>query len=497
MIERIPQALRRPLGLTLVLLVALLVASVVEARAGQKGLGDFLNWLDTRLHPAPQELPLPSKTYNEALPAGPLRLKAEEYDLWHRENHQPQYGATVGTQFTSNDRSDVLNHFDYGDSTIWTGTYLASQAFRYYVTGDPVAKDNVLNTVDALDGHLHVTGVPGFIARYRSKQNPWVLDQACETHPRCHLVNSGPYAGDAWWGETSRDQYTGWFYGMSLAYDLVDDEDMRDLIRDDVSEVLDKLISDDWWIRDEEDKPTDAGPNVLPIQQLSWSLVGYHMTGNKAYEDVVKKWIDDGQHTALWIATFSLLNRYSQYYGNNLGHQNFYTLLRLAPSYFGEKDTDYFKDLFEDQQHDNVRLSHNAYFTEIFMSVGNYDPSLFDGLVDPYLTQVVQDLADFRDAPNYKYYVDPTDLPIDPLSETLVDLWEQYPILETLMGGVDLQSLEAHTVDEQCSTDFLWQRSPFRNEACGADQPSRVEPGVDYLVAYWMAAYQGFIDKSY
>jgi hypothetical protein len=52
-------------------------------------------------------------------------------------------------------------------------------------------------------------------------------------------------------------------------------------------------------------------------------------------------------------------------------------------------------------------------------------------------------------------------------------------------------------VQEQCTTDFLWQRSPFQNDPCGADQPNVTRPGIDYLVAYWMASYHKFIAKDF
>jgi len=51
-------------------------------------------------------------------------------------------------------------------------------------------------------------------------------------------------------------------------------------------------------------------------------------------------------------------------------------------------------------------------------------------------------------------------------------------------------------VDMQCSTDFLFQRSPFRIEECGGDNPKAVNPGVDYLIPYWLASYHKFVAKD-
>ncbi len=439
-----------------------------------------------------------AQDYNETPDPGPDRLKAESYDQFHLDWHQPYYGSTVGQViFTNGDRTEVSHYGDYGDSCIWTGTYLVSQSLRYYVTGDPVAKANAIRAATSLDRHLHVTGRTGFIARYTAPKDDLMYnyyggDAWCDQRDNCHHIEDGEFAGDWWDGNTSRDQYTGWFFGMATAYDLVDDEDMKDMIVANVTEVLDELLATNWWIIDADGAPTTAAPNVLPTQQLCWALIGYHMTGENRYKEVVQKWIADSQRTYLRLMNITLMNKYAQYYGNNLGHQNMYTLLRLAKVYLWEDDYNYLMTLFDEQTHSFTRLSHNAFFNAIFMSQGYYEPAIDD----PYQEQLEQDLNEFRDAPNDVYFVDPPDGVLDPVSVFLDGLMTQYPFLEELLGNVDPQSEEAHPVLEQCSTDFLWQRNPFRIEPCGSESPQVTRPGVDYLVAYWLASYHKFIDKT-
>ncbi|MCZ7582582.1 MAG: hypothetical protein M5R36_04195 [Deltaproteobacteria bacterium] len=162
--------------------------------------------------------PLLSMRYDESRAAGPLRLKAERYDLWHEQWHQPNYGATVNVRFTSDARDAVQSYDDLWDSTLWTGTYLASQALRYHVTGEAQAKANAIRAVSALDRTLHVTGRPGFIARYTGPMSDPVYGDiagGCVTNPDWHCVEDGDFAGDFWFGDTSHDMYSGWFFGMS------------------------------------------------------------------------------------------------------------------------------------------------------------------------------------------------------------------------------------------------------------------------------------------
>ncbi len=453
---------------------------------------------DVYMAPWPQQN-VHSGEYDETLTAGALRTKAEGYDAFHLAHHQPYYGGTVDANFTDDTYTVPESYGGWGDSCIWTGTYLGSQALRYWVTGDAQAKQNSINMVNTLDGYLHVTGRPGFIARYWAPQDSisYGGDEWCDdpNQDRCHHWEDGEFAGDWWWGETSRDQYTGWFFGNTMAYDLVDDETMRQKIRDNVTEVLDELIANNWWIIDEAGEPTDAAPNIMPMFRLAWSLMGYHITGEERFKEQVQVWLRDSKRTAFKLSNLAFMNRYAQYYGNNLSHTNWFNILRLGKVYFSAEDYAFFLDVFETQVHTFTRLSHNAWFNGVFMNFGDYQPS--NNVKDDYLDQLLTDLSDFRAAPNYSYYLPArTGYTVDPFSELMYNLQQQFPWLEELMGSVSVQALDAFPILEQCSTGFLFQRNPFQIEECGYDDVTDVNPGVDYLVAYWLAAYGEFVTKD-
>jgi hypothetical protein len=388
----------------------------------------------------------------------------------------------------------VANYFGTWDSCFWTGMYLASQAFRYYVTGDPQAKANAKKTVEALDGHLHVTGKFGYLARYRGPQDPLVLPSDCADFEGCHLVNEGPYAGDFWIGETSRDQYHGFMMGMCLAYDLVDDEDMRQMIRDDVTEILDYVISNHWVIVDWGAEPTSTPNVVLPNMQLLWSLIGYHLTGEERYKTVVAQWLRNKNRPIMAAAGISVFNRYWAYYGNNLAQELFYNLLRLGKVYFSEDDYRFFKGLYENQANRWVALSHNPFFALVHMSQGNYTPAPGS---DEYQAQLEQDLADFIDPPSYQRGVTPPVVELDPVSVWLADFFDQHPFLRQLLGvNIQPQAKEAYRIMDQCPTHLFWENSPFLTSCPNPENAAYVYPGFDFLFAYWMANYHKFIAKN-
>jgi hypothetical protein len=452
---------------------------------------------DDYLAPWPQANIEPDD-YDETGTAGSLRVKAKDYDDWHVYAHQPYYGGTVNAYFSDETRTTPTGYGGFSDSCIWTGTYLASQAMRFQVTDEIEARDNVLAMVATLHGYLHVNGITGFISRYWAPQTAlhYGGDEWCEQQDRCHAVETGEYAGDWWWGETSRDQYTGWFFGLAMAFDLVEDETMRATIRADVTEVLDALIDQNWWILDEEGLPTDAAPNILPIFRVAWLAIGYHVTGLDRFKTELAEWTLNENRLKLRASSIAFLNRYGQYYGNNLSHTNWYNILRLGKAYFSAEDYAFYLQLFESQVHTFTRLSHNPWFNGVFMGQGDYTPGAKD---DPYQAQLFEDLTTLADPPHAYYHLparDPSTYELDPVSVALHDLQVQYPFLEELIGGIDYQALNAFPVDQQCSKDFRFQKSPFLIEECGTDAPTSVYPGVDYLIAYWLANYHKYVDKT-
>ncbi|MBK7976591.1 MAG: hypothetical protein IPK07_26085 [Deltaproteobacteria bacterium] len=438
------------------------------------------------------------RDYDESGLAGPLRAKADSYDDWHVAWHQPDHGGTVTQRFTDTDYT-ALDAITYkADSTIWTGVYLASQAMRHHVSGDPEARANALRMTATLSGTLHVTGVTGYVARYWAPQTSTAYfgDEWCDTQVRCHHLESGPYAGDFWWGETSRDQYIGWLFGLVTAYDLLDDEPTREAIRADVLEVFHALLDHGWVIVDERGLPSAVAPQILISTQLYVSLIAYHVSGDERALGELRRLITDGLRTSYVLNDLNAWNRYNSYFANNLSHITWYTILRLGKVYLGAADHDWMRQHFDVDLHTYTRLSHNPWFNAMYMSQGPWTPAPSD---DPYLAQLDLDLTDFPAPPNRWRHTparEPGSYTVDPFSRDLVALWAQFPWLADLLGLVHLQALEALPVMQQCLNGFQWQHDPFVVEECGADDPTQVEPGVDYLSAYWLASYHKLLDRG-
>lgn len=431
---------------------------------------------------------------------GPLLQKAKGYDEWADRLWPKPYGGMINTQFSSDRHDHVQSYSDLQDSTDWTGTYLASQAFRYAVTGDPRAKENAVRAVRTLDFFLKVTGRQGFIARFAGPlDSPFLksLGGSCEATGKqpCYQL-TGPGGQPSFWiGGTSRDQYSGWFFGMGVAYRLIDDPEIRALIRADVKEVIDALRSWGYEIRGPNGKPTEQGPQVLPIMQLSWHLVAADVLRDDPaycalYEERVKKVLP----LAL-VDNYSGLNKYMQYYGFNLDFLNNYNLIRLEPN--AERRQAYL-DAFREGAYRFVSGTGNSFFDYIEMAAsGTSDPET--------LAMDHQSLALFPPAPNVMREVQPpSPARLNRTSVVLAGI-EEFLSHLGLKQDIFPQAVAPYPLDQRCPVDFIWQQSPYLtccfNCAPGKGndtpfQPNLVYPGADYLVAYWMGRYHGFLKPS-
>jgi hypothetical protein len=422
-----------------------------------------------------------------------LRKKAIAYDDWHLTWHQPDYGGTVEAIFTDDTLTEPFFYEGWGDSTFHTALYMGSQAFRYYVTGEAEAKANAIKMVNVLSTHLHITGTQGYLARYWAPQTSLIyqvygmgqpFDQWCNGHWMCHAVDSGPYAGDFWWGETSNDHYSGYFFGMVAAYDHIDDEGTRAIIREDVTDILYAFLDNHWFIITDDGTASGVAGKVWPYQSLTWLLAGYHITGDDRIKQALQVFLKDENHYRVNLMRNNSFFQYYQYFGNNLLHLNWYVILRLGQAYFSPADFSFYRTFFNESVHTYTRLSHNPWYNSVFMSQGGWAGEIsFD---DPYYGQLVNDLEDFRNAPNRTYFLPKrTGYPIDPVSKIFARL-----------GITGEMSTVPLPIREQCSTDFLWQRNPYELETCGAPLPQHVQPGVDYLLAYWIATYHKYVGKG-
>lgn len=376
--------------------------------------------------------------------------------------HLP-HGTIVDPVFASGDPADpgytqVVAYSRAGDAAIWTGHYLAAEAFRWKVTGDTEALANARGALAGIRGLVEVTG-DGLLARFALPvTSPWVEPITAEEAK--HGRHEGTIGGvpHYWFDNTSRDQYSGVFFGLAVAYDMIDHPGVRAEIRVVVRRMLDYLLRNGWNVR----RPDGSVSTTFlqrPDQQLSFLQVGRH--------------VNPRRYTLLYLAHRTALgasvrgpieteckDTHGSYFKFNLDHINLYNLVRLEPEASPYRAL--YLDAFATLRGPACTGTHpNAHFQAIERGLtGN--AALDAG--------IAEHLADWLERPRRDLFVDHRGDP-------------RYPPC-----GEDRSCIPI-AVEEQVNTDFLWQRSPFLLFGGGA---GRIETaGIDYILPYWMARHHG------
>ena len=140
--------------------------------------------------------------------------------------HLP-YGTILDPIYAAKDSDQIVNYTRCGDSAIWTGHYLAAESYRYAVTKSPEALTAVRNAIQGINMLLNVTG-NNLLARCFVPAGSQYAGPIAQEEQH-NGIYTATYNGDQylWVGNTSRDQYAGVFYGLTVAHDVVDDSGVQ------------------------------------------------------------------------------------------------------------------------------------------------------------------------------------------------------------------------------------------------------------------------------
>lgn len=284
-----------------------------------------------------------------------LEEKADyfEKDL---ENHLSEEGLCLyklyRTEHIINGESYEPRYSALGDAAYMTGCLLGAESLRYQATNNKQEKQDAKEKLEKLVNGLHilqeVTGQKGYLARAFCKKQ-----QAGEKELEEFLEGKGKYKDYLWKGDTSKDQYTAVMFGYSLACEAVKDTDekemqkIRQIIREDVENIADMLIENNFQIIGEEGKTsygslTPRVPNIplinIPIglnalHQLTWMKIAENITGQEKFRKAYDKLIEKNFHK---IATKGFYDKpwplkEVDYVNNNMAFLDFYNILKLKP----------------------------------------------------------------------------------------------------------------------------------------------------------------------
>ena len=137
-------------------------------------------------------------------------------DATIQSRHVP-FGGILDPIFASSTSETITGYTRCGDSAIWTGHYLAAESYRYSVTNDPAALANAQGALADLNTLVDVTSTD-VLARCIVPINSDYAAGITSEESANGIHSSG---ANYWIGNTSRDQYLGVFFGLSVAYDFL------------------------------------------------------------------------------------------------------------------------------------------------------------------------------------------------------------------------------------------------------------------------------------
>ena len=359
--------------------------------------------------------------------------------------HLP-FGTILGPVFAGPQSNEIVTYSRCGDSAIWTGHYLAAEAFRFSVTKTPEALAAARKGLRGVQLLTDVTGPENLLARCALRVDS-VFAAGPRKEERRHGESRGSVDGvDYYWiGNTSRDQYIGVFFGLSVAYDHLPED--RTIIRDIGTRLLDRVLADGWSV-------FNTSFLLRPDQQLALLQIGRQINPERfraPYEELRRIAIGIGLPISL-----ESFDEHESYFKFNLDAIALYSLLRLEEQ--SPRRSDY--------------IATYRTFRSIIADHGNAFFNVIDrAVIGPNAqrdAETVRLMAQWLERPRRDLYV---------------DLRGKYEAC-----GSD-RACDPIPVAERVRTDFLWQRSPYLLFGGGS---GRIEtPGIDFILPYWMGRYYG------
>lgn len=378
----------------------------------------------------------------------------------------------------------VTDYEDGGDSAIWTGHYLAAEAFRWAVTRDSLALDNIGHTLRGIGALLDVNGGSGLLARCAAPERS-IVGQNLVRHGR--VFRSAQLFGESWVGQQggngiSRDQYSGVMFGLSICWELV--PSARPDCSRRIQQILDYLISNDWIIT--EDRPAQGTNGSrgatfwagVGYQKLAFLLIGHRIEPAKYAPHIARA---GALSQTAWLGAWTGAMGLDHYYKYNLGHIGKYNYFRL------ETDPGRWQDHRRAYAITERYVGHhqNPHFDLIRTSI---DPAT-QGVLFPCVREAMRRFLDM----NHRAVAPAV---IDLSGVTWVTL-PQFGYQNTPGGGFGLVSSTATFPSAPLDpvlrgpTDFQWQRDPFTPAQPNQGDAREERVGVDVLLPYWMGRYMG------
>ena len=366
---------------------------------------------------------------------------------------------------------------NYENACKWTGAYVGAASLRYAVTGAAPDRAAARRSLLALHRLQDITGVRGVFARGFKLADGPTWDENASGWPGDHhwWFQFGAYR---WMGDVSKDQLSAMFFGYALYWDLVADEADRPGIAEHVDGLMGRIVDHDMMLVDLNGKQRNLRPDVVPgdhfgedtlraAQALANVTIAHRITGEQRYHRKYWELIErEGYHKRLINLS---AHRYRKvlwpaglhYKDTRMGFEALYSLIRYEsdPTLVGY----YRRGL--DRCMGAVQNVGNAFCNFVYHACCADDP-----LHEAFDADAIRTLQL---------------MPLDKRAREVVNSQRD-----------DVDPGWPLPIDERPVHEFEWNGNPFRLDGWRGCQGELEFTGVDYLLAYWLGRYHGFIPAA-
>ena len=439
-----------------------------------------------------------------ATPDGSLAAKAAALDALVRARAlDDELLRTV----TVDDAGAVVLRHPLPSSGLWTAMYLASQSYRYAVTGDPEAVENAATAVAGLHHLTAVTGKDGLYGR--AYQRPG-FDYPGDVSTSSAWVASPAPGYEGWWfnHDVSKDTMDGIVYGYGVALEHLPDRPALDQVRADLTAFARVFVADGLQIIDHDGEVTEHGrlfysafddfPGFNAILALAWIRAAIDAGAEELrplYDDCLLRLGGDSPCPDLDIADLGsyvdviedALALYvpdcqTSYDNIDMVFQAAWTLLRRETDpttrarLLAVLDHGIWRPDEPDETAPPVHVSGHALYIFMYGALAGAQPgdatfeaALADGLCTLHA------------------------LPED-RSDATIAAGSQEGVCLNRLGRPN--AAEVIPLAERYYDNYIWRLDPYEIPEAHEGAPGMVHSPEDFLLAYWLGRHLGFVDPA-
>lgn len=387
---------------------------------------------------------------------------------------------------------------------LWTGLYLGALCFEYACTKDPEVRAAAHRSLLAMIKLTEITGIEGFTAR----SIRYIDEAGYGTGVRHEWHHTADKDGNEleWLGETSSDEMVGHFYAYSNYFDLVADDEEKKLIASVVKKILDHILDNKFRLVDTDGVPTtwanwdpdllnndhkwiyEKGTNSLQI--LTFLKAGYHITGDKRYEDAFEYLIRD-KHFAMNLMQYKILDGHLLHIDDN--HD--FLMISLLMRYVDDPKLRSVFAMGLTHHWDDEKAEHNAFFNFVYGACTGEQCDIetsVDELADYPMDQILWTLYNsWRDL---DWDMRPTEVGMIP------QLYHPLPAHERRINSCDSNRFIADSgIAGKAERLFTKSDDPTAFTmfpGTGDDHGMYLMACTNYTHPYWFARYYGLIEEA-